>query len=284
MKRTIAIIVLAASVTASTASAALHYFTQGATLYSTADNGVTTQNVGITFGGNPVTISSLAFDPSGNLWGGTTQGGNLYRINPATGVATATAVPPLGGQTNTFDFRQNGSVLELLAFTTFSGGRTDFQVYNANTGAVINAATLALDNTNPGIPASAYLGGNSIFAFDGVSYNLRSYTIGAIVNGGSIIGNTGISWSQAGGAEFNGQLWLGTRIGSYNPANGQQNHGTSGFRFGTVDTGTGAFTQVFTVSEKPFGGGFGYAIFVPEPSSALILVLGGLVASRRRRA
>ena len=270
----------AVAVSGSTASAALHYFTQGSTLYSTADNGATLTNVGITFGGSPVTISSLAFDPSGVLWGGTTQGGSLYKINPLTGVAAATVIPALGGQTNTFDFRQNGGVLEAIIFTNFGAGNNTIQIRNAVTGAVI-LAPVAVGEGNPGVPASAYLSGNSIFGLGGTNYNLFSFNL--TTGAKSLVGNTGITWSQAGGAAFEGQMWLGTRVGSYNAGNGGQNHGTSGFRFGTVNPATGVFTQVFTAPERPFGGGFGYAV-VPEPGALSLLGLGGLARVRRRRA
>jgi hypothetical protein len=236
-------------------------------------------SIGITFGGSPVTISSLAFDPSGNLWGGTTQGGSIYQINPVTGVASATAIAPLGGQSNTFDFRQNGNVLEVAVFTNFGGGNSTFQVLNAITGASI-LAPVGIGQGNPGVPASGYLSGNSILAFGGTNYNLFSYDMSS--GASTLIGNTGITWSQAGGAAYNGQLWLGTRIGSYNASTGQQNHGTSGFRFGTVNTATGAFTQAFTVAELPFGGGFGYAV-IPTPGAAALLGLAGLMTARRRR-
>lgn len=283
MNRVIAAIGLVL-VAGSAASAQLtHYFTQGDRLFVTSNNGVTVTQINMTLNGSTApTISSLAFDPMGNLWGGTTAGGNLYRINTTTGALTSTAIPALGGQTNTFDFRMNGSVLELLTFTTFTGGRTDFQIRNANTGAVISAATTVLTGVNPGIPASAYPGsGNTMYALDGLSYNLRALNLSAISTP-TVIGNTGITWSQAGGAWHNGQMWLGTRIGAYNTSTGQQNHGTSGFRFGTINTTTGAFTQVFTVSERPFGGGFGYAV-IPTPASAALLGLAGIAAARRRR-
>jgi hypothetical protein len=152
-------------VAGTTANAQLtHYFTQGERLFVTSNNGATVTQINMTLGGSTApTISSLAFDPMGNLWGGTTAGGNLYRINTTTGALTTTVIPALGGQTNSFDFRMNGGVLELLAFTTFTGGRTDFQIRNANTGAVISAATTVLNGVNPGIPASAYPGsGNTM--------------------------------------------------------------------------------------------------------------------------
>ena len=265
--------------TASAASAQTHYFTQGSALYSTSNNGATLNSIGITFGGSAVTISSLAFDPSGNLWGGTTQGGSIYRIDPTTGVATATPVGSLGGQTNSFDFRQNGSVLEIAIFTNNGGGNSTFQIRNAATGASI-LSPVSIGQGNPGVPASAYLSGNSIFGFGGTNYNLFSYSM---TDGSSaLIGNTGITWSQAGGAAYNGQLWLGSRIGSYNNSTGQQDHGTSGFQFGTVDTTTGVYTNVFNVAEQPLGGGFGYAV-IPAPGTAALLGLGGLVGLRRRR-
>lgn len=283
MRMAFASAAFALSCLATAASSQTHYFTQGATLYSTSNNGASVSSVPLTLNGNAVTISSLAFDPSGNLWGGSTSGGNVYRINPVTGVMTSTAVPALGGQTNSFDFRQNGSVLEMLAFTTFTGGTTRFQIYNANTGAVISPSQVVLTGVNPGIPASGYpQSGNTMYAFDGVSYNLRTLNLANIAAGTSVVGNTGITWSQAGGAWWNGQLWLGTRIGFYNASTQQQNHGTTGFRFGTVNTATGAFTQQFLVPELPFGGGFGYAI-IPAPGAAAILGLGLLHAARRRR-
>jgi hypothetical protein len=267
---------------ASVASAAdSHYFTQGDRMYVTSNNGASTTLVNLTVNGAAgTTISSLAFDPSGNLWGGSTGGGNLYMINKTTGAMTLSPIASLGGQSNTFDFRQNGNVLEAIIFINNGGGNSTMQIRNAATGAVILAPVSVSGEGNPGVPASGYMGGSSIFGFGGTNYNLFSFNL---ANGAkTLVGNTGITWSQAGGAVYNNQLWLGTRIGSYNAGNGGQDHGTSGFRFGTVNTTTGAFTQAFTVPEITIGGGFGYAI-IPSPGTAALLGLAGIAAGRRRR-
>jgi hypothetical protein len=279
MNRAISMMIVAGL--ASVASAAdSHYFTQGNRMYVTSDNGASTTLVNLTLNGAAgPTISSLAFDPSGNLWGGTTTLGNIYIINPTTGAMTLSPIANLGGQTNTFDFRQNGNVLEAIIFTNNGGGNSTMQIRNAATGAVI-LAPVSIGEGNPGVPASGYLGGNSIFGFGGTNYNLFSFDLTSGAK--TLVGNTGITWSQAGGAVYNNQLWLGTRIGSYNAGNGGQDHGTSGFRFGTVNTTTGAFTQAFTVPEIAFGGGFGYAI-IPSPGTAALLGLAGIAAGRRRR-
>lgn len=274
-----ALFVSAVAGLAAAASAQTHYFTQGDRLYFTSNQGATVSQLNLTLNGNPRTISSLAFDPSGTLWAGGTDGGGLFTINLTTGALTPSPIFGLGGQQNTFDFRQNGNTLEALIFTTFIGGVTTFQIRNAATGAVISPAQTVLTGVNPGIPASAYAGGNTVYAFDGVTYNLRSLNLAAIATP-AFIGNTGITWSQAGGSWFNNQLWLGSRIGFFNGSG--QTHGTEGFRFGTVNTATGAFTEVFRVSERPLGGGFGYAV-IPAPGALALLGLAGAAAARRRR-
>lgn len=278
MTRTFAIVALAGA--AAVASAQTHYFTQGDRLYSTSDNGASVSQLNLTLNGGATTISSLAFDNNGTLWAGGTSTGALYTVNLTTGALTPTAITGLGGQQNTFDFRVRNNVREALIFTTFTGGSTSFQIRNADTGAVISPAQTVLTGTNPGIPASAFPGsGNTLYCFDGVSYNLRGLNLNAIGTP-AVIGNTGIQWSQAGGSWHNNQLWLGTRIGFYNGSG--QTHGTEGFRFGTVNTTTGAFTEVFRVSERPLGGGFGYAV-IPAPGTAVLMGLAGITAGRRRR-
>jgi hypothetical protein len=115
----------------------------------------------VSSGGNPATMTDLAFDAVGNLYGvGSVGGPNLYTVNPATGQATL--VGPNGVSTST-----SGGGLAISPEGVFYGTPTSsrYGTYNAGTGAYTNI-------TNPAKPAGT--GAYGALDFDGsILYGLN---------------------------------------------------------------------------------------------------------------
>jgi hypothetical protein len=259
------------------AGAAIHYFTQDGTLYR-SDNGAPHTSVALTVGGSPRDgFSSLAFDPSGTLWAHSR--GDVFTVDPVTGVATP-EFSLASGNLITFDFRDNNGTLELFGFVNRAGSGNDrIERFDSATGAFLGGFNVT--GSDPGLPASGYdPDSGSYYLANGNDYTFRSYNVDGDAPGGTLIGPTGASWSAAGGAWFDGAFNMGYREGAVsNPGND--------LVFGTVDTGSGLFSESFRFTDipssgPPSGGAFGYAI-IPAPSAMALLGLAGAAAIRRRR-
>lgn len=106
------------------------------------------------FNAGSATMTDLAFDPSGNLYGiSSTGGANLYTINPGTGAATEVGASGVS-------FTQGGG-LAISSAGVFYGAPIpgDYGTYAPANGAYTNIAT-------PGSPAGAG-GGYAALAFNG---------------------------------------------------------------------------------------------------------------------
>jgi hypothetical protein len=118
-------------------AAELHIFAQSDTLYTynTGTNSlssVTTKDAS----GAPVKLSALAFDPNGVLWGQRPDqtnftNGEFFTVDLTTGIVSYKFLMPINpalgtrGNMNTFDFRKNGSTVEILGFVDRGGGGQD---------------------------------------------------------------------------------------------------------------------------------------------------------------
>ncbi len=253
--------------------ASIHYFTQDGTLYR-SNNGAPHTSVALTLGGNPISgFSGLAFAPDGTLWGHSNS--SLYTINPMTGAVTLKFALPNGGNLITFDFREHNGVLEVFGMVNRTGGSNDtLERFNASTGAFLGG--FQVTGTNPGFPASGYdpATGHYYMAL-GTDFSIRRFNVNGDVAGGTLVGNTGVTWSNSGGAWFEGVFHLGYRVGTTgNPGND--------LVFGTINTTTGAFTESFRFTDIPTGSAFGYAV-IPTPGALALLIAGGAFIGRRRR-
>jgi hypothetical protein len=125
------------------------------TVIGNFDTGATDVN------GRPATMTDLAFDAAGNLYGvGSIGGPNLYSINIATGKATVIGSSGISSTT--------GGGLAISSGNTFYGTPTSgrFGTYNSSTGAYVNIG-------NPAKPAGT--GAYTALEFDGaVLYGLNT--------------------------------------------------------------------------------------------------------------
>lgn len=294
-----------------TATAQTHYFSQSNILYSfnssnpSALSSVEMKLNNVAPTGADGRIAGLAFDPAGTLWG-STGSGKFYTIDTTTGAITAKFSTTAGTALPTFDFRQNGSTLEILASQTSSGGVSNLRSFSAaSTGTVPGTLLTSLivgtaPSNNAGDVASGYdsatgqlyiVKGGAVTGSTG-AFSLRSYNVAS--NSFSSLLSTGKEWSSAGGAWFGGQMYFAYRPG-VDAGLGNWNLPTSGVTaddivFGRLNTATGAFTQDVKFDLAPSslatGPSFGYAVApIPEPGSYALMLAGfaGLLGWAVRR-
>jgi hypothetical protein len=186
-------------------------------------------------------------------------------INPALGTR---------GNMNTFDFRKNGSTVEILGFVDRGGGGQDSFERIDTLGNFIGGYNTV--SNNPSFPAMAYDDtSDTVYAMNGSDFNTRKYNPNADLPNGTVLGATGIGWSTAGGAFWQNDVWM-----SHGNASGT-------VTFGKVNKTSGAFSTAFTVGGLPViqtGNTHGYAVApVPEPATMAALGLGVLALARRKR-
>jgi hypothetical protein len=110
------------------------------------------------YGAGTATMTDLAFDPSGNLYGISSSGGaNLYSINKLTGAATA-----VGGSGISFT---EGGGLAISSGDVFYGTPIpgDYGTYNSGTGAYTNVGTPASPAGTGGSYAALAFAGNTLY-------------------------------------------------------------------------------------------------------------------------
>jgi hypothetical protein len=273
-----------------TASAGFgHYFTQGDRLYI-SDGGAAPSVVNLRNASNvALNVSSLSFSSNGDLWGfvrDQTANRGFYTFNAFTGLGTKQFdIAGTNVEVNSFDFRGN----EIMAFVNKSpsGSQDFYQRFDSVTGSALNPP-VNTSSSNPGYVASGYdANTDTLYAINGRNFDLEEFdpTTGEKFN---TVGDLGKTWSGAGGAWFNNQLYFAYRVGTEGVSTNQ------GLVFGKVDLTTGAFTQdfAFTELQTPIGPGFGYAVgpgtgegeitAVPEPTSLGIAGIAfGAFAIRR---
>jgi hypothetical protein len=157
-------------------------------------NGALLSSVPITSGGIPLSIADLAMQPGTNvIYGvsspnGTLAPGQLYTINPATGVAT-----PIGTPQTFFDsiaFAPNGTLYEAVAdFAGMGPINPRIQVLNPATGATVGAP----------VPTGFFFGAlgpgsNSSFLYGGTGDESGLYSINPVTGTATLLGNTGLNF------------------------------------------------------------------------------------------
>ncbi len=258
--------VIAAAGLSSPALAFEAHFSNGRQIWSSANSGASFAQSGVvnsvsdlqtlgTFG-----VVALGYHATTDTFFASGSNGHLYTVGGlGTAAVNLTFFKNLGDSSISFEFFGNefrgvrGN--DLISFDIVSNSA--LTVLNANTGQNNVPATAGI--------GSDYYGMNSA----GNVYLLNS------VGAATLIGATGQgSASQAGGAGWEGSFYAGLGFDTAG-ANDQ-------VRFGTIDVGTGAFSLISSTNIGEARGQMGLVI-VPNPSAAVLLGLGALVATRRRR-
>ncbi len=246
----------------SSAPAAMHHFSLSNALYRSEDGGALT-SVPFSIPGSQ--FPGLGFDPTGTLWGSRTDGANraFYTIDPMTGAATFEFDYSTVQGIVSFDFRQNGGVLELFGMA----GDT-LLVYNAATGALISSNNYGLGF---GFPSTAYdPSSETYYGFHNGTDTL--YTLPFAGPAVPVAPATGVGdYFLASGAWFSSEYWSGF-----------YDSNTNTVKLGTLDTMTGAYSEEYSFTAPVVDAAMGYAI-IPEPTTLCLLVLGGTALRRRGR-
>lgn len=212
------------------------------------------------------TLTSIDFRPATGQLFGSTGGGQLYTIDPATGAATALGAglgSPLTGNVADIDFNPTVDRLRVVTDTD------DNARANPDTGALVDsnlttdgtqidtalayASTDAGNGSNPDVVAAAYSNsvqgatGTTLFAIDAGRDQLVS--IGSAQGAGTTVSpNTGQLFSV-------GAIGVDVVSGGMDIANGGAAYalinatGGTGTQLYTINTGTGAATLVGTVGD-----------------------------------
>ena len=190
-----------------------------------------------------VTMTDIAFDPEGNLWG--INFGSLYKIDKTT--AASTLVGSLGTSANSLVFNSSGVLY---------AANTSLYTIDTTTGAASLVGNGGDSYTSSG--DLAFVGGNLFLSSLGGD-NLVKINTGD--GSGSLIGSIGFS----------------SVFGLASP-NGTDLFGLAGFNVLSIDSVTGSGTSLLDYSGQGLGSSFGSAFVteavVPIPAAAWLFGSG----------
>jgi hypothetical protein len=214
---------------------------------------VTTGEVTVV-GPSGVTLTDIAFDPDGNLWG--ISSSNLYSVNTTTGAATVVGPTGIGGG-NALVFGTDG--------TLYAAGTTSTSLYTVDTSTGVGTALGDI---------RAYSAGD--LAFNGGDLYLSSLENNNLVR---ITLTPSVSGTTVGPIGFN-EVW-GLATGDDGVL-----YGAAGLEILTVNPATGQGTSLLNYGGHGLGPAFGTAFIneaVPAPGGIAVLLLAGVSIGRRRR-
>ena len=198
------------------------------------------------------TMTDIAFDPSGNLWGITF--GQLYRINHANGVITL--VGNLGASLNSLVFGADG---------TLYGANNGLYSINTSTG----AATLIGGGSYSSSGDLAFVNGNLYLSSASADF---LYQLDLVTGAGTLLGNIGYSAVYGLATPDNINLY-----------------GITGTNVISIDTITGVGSLVVNYAGTQLGAAWGSAFLseagheVPVPGVLMLMAFGLLLLRRRAK-
>lgn len=200
-------------------------------------------------------IIATAADPTAGVW-------RVYRLDDPFGTPSLTQIGATSLSVGSLAFSAGG----LFAI---NGSSAPLQVARIDT---TTFATLQTYSTGVNVAGGGGIawapGGSSFYLTDATNNRLLSWVPG---NNATLIGPTGIGFSNNGIEYLNGVLYGALRLDS--PGSQMQ--------VGTFNITTGAFTGMTTITGI-LGNGTGF-VTIPAPGAFGLVVLAGALASRRRR-
>lgn len=151
-------------------------------------------------------------------------------------------------------------------------GSSGAELITVDNGTLIDNGLIGNLNIQDGVNGTGYDAVNDILY--GINRDQDALvTISRSTGNATVVGSLGIDYFNGGAEFYNGTLYAIV-----------QDLGSQTLVFGSINTGSGAFSAIRTIDTyDPNGTTFMSLALVPAPSSFALLAVGGLVASRRRR-
>ena len=241
-------LVLSLSLLAALSAAQTYYVSQGNRLFR-FKSATSVTSVQLKLNGKVIDgFSSLAFDPSGVLWGH--AAGVMYTINPTSGALTKKWSFASGNGSNTFDFRVKNGVVQWIGFIFISSSNSNVLARKVATSGA-HLGDYAVAGASGLYAASAYDPASGKY-FAAISNTLKSFDVDVANRNGVTIGTAPLTKAiLAGGAFWRGVFYLAYR-----------NAQTGAVFFTHYDKAQGKFLNDFSVTatQMPYQNGMGYAI------------------------
>lgn len=217
-------------------------------------------------------MMSLTTDPTGRIVGHSAERNSGQQWESYELVGANTNAPSLSmlsdqvpGPRATLSFAQG---------TAYSAaeGANGAQLITVDAGTLVDNGVVGDMNIQDGVNGTGYDAVNDVLY--GINRDQDALvTIDRNTGNATVVGSLGVDFFNGGAEFYNGVLYAFI-----------QDVNSQTLVFGTIDTGTGAFSAVRTIDTYDANETtFMSLALVPAPSSLGLLALGGLAAARRRR-